>query len=74
VVGGRNTVAAGLGFLWVTAIEGPGAPGTITPVDPRTRRIGHPLTVGQSPLRMAGGAGSLWVANFNDGTVSRVIR
>ncbi|MDP9243525.1 MAG: hypothetical protein M3O77_00400 [Chloroflexota bacterium] len=51
-----------------------GPPGAITPVDPRRGTVGRPLTVGQSPLGMATRGGSLWVANFNSGTVSRITR
>ena len=74
VSGGRVTLAAGLGLLWVTSITGPGRPGTITPVDPRRGTLGRSVTVGRSPLGMASRAGSLWVANFNSGTVSRIVR
>jgi DNA-binding beta-propeller fold protein YncE len=41
-------------------------------VDPVTAQKGDPITVGKQPTAIAIGAGSLWVANFADDTISRV--
>lgn len=73
VTGGRTSIAVGLGSVWVTSIQGPGAAGQVFPVDPRTGALGKPVTVGESPVGMAAGGGALWVANFNDGTVSKLV-
>jgi YVTN family beta-propeller protein len=39
---------------------------------PTAGSVAATILVGQSPWKMAAGAGSLWVANSNDGTVSRI--
>ncbi len=70
--GGRTTLAFGLGRVWVTVIQAPGGRGSVVPVNPRTGAVGKAIAVGESPIGMAVGFGALWVANFNDGTVSRV--
>ena len=41
-------------------------------VDPRSGRIMHAIGVGNAPAAIAAGAGALWVANAQDGTVSRI--
>lgn len=71
--GGRTTLAVGGGWIWATTIQGAGSPGAVVRVDPKTRQVGDTtVTVGESPLGMAFAGGALWVANYNDGTVTRL--
>jgi class 3 adenylate cyclase/streptogramin lyase len=61
-----GTVAAGGGFAWVTDA-----------IDDKVLRVGRtrevfPVHVGQSPVDVAVGEGAVWVANYGDGSVSRV--
>jgi DNA-binding SARP family transcriptional activator len=52
--------------------EAPVPPDSVAVIDPqRSRVVGHVL-VGRRPVALAIGHGSLWVANADDGTVSRV--
>jgi DNA-binding SARP family transcriptional activator len=52
--------------------EGPVPPNSVAVVDPqRSRLVGHVL-VGRRPVALAIGHGSVWVANADDGTVSRI--
>jgi peptide/nickel transport system substrate-binding protein len=54
---------------WVTSEEG----GTVTHLDPRTGvTLAAPIAVGSRPEAVTIGAGAVWVANFADGSVSRV--
>jgi streptogramin lyase len=71
--GGRTTLASGGGLLWVATVIGPGYSGAIQPLtgDEVTPRFA-PIPVGESPLGMVFGDGSLWVANYNSGTVTRI--
>jgi len=69
--GGRTTVAVGGGAVWAAVIQGPDTVGAVVRIDPESAQIdGDPIPVGESPVGMAFGGGSLWVANYNDGTVS----
>jgi virginiamycin B lyase len=69
--GGRTSVAVGGGSVWGTVILGSDFIGTVTRIDPETSEAdGEPIPVGESPLGMAFGARSLWVTNYNDGTVT----
>jgi DNA-binding SARP family transcriptional activator len=48
------------------------APDSVAVIDPqRSRVVGHVL-VGRGPVALAIGHGSVWVANTDDGTVSRI--
>jgi len=52
--------------------EAPVPPDSVAVIDPdRARVVGHVL-VGRRPVAVAGGHGSVWVANADDGTVSRI--
>src|SRR5438445_83947 len=52
--------------------EAPVPPDSVAVVDPqRSRVVGHVL-VGRRPVAVAIGHGSVWVANADDGTVSRI--
>jgi YVTN family beta-propeller protein len=56
--------------------SGPGtvrvAPNSLAAIDPRSNRVVDVAPVGARPGAVAFGSGSLWVANLDDGTVSRV--
>ena len=57
-----------------TSVRGevPVPPDSVAVIDPeRARVVGHVL-VGRRPVAVAGGHGSVWVANADDGTVSRI--
>ncbi len=46
---------------------------SVTRIDERTGRIvGAPIPVGDRPLGIATGAGSVWVANHESNTVTRI--
>jgi YVTN family beta-propeller protein len=72
--------AAGFGKLWL--IEQPwqmihgryhSKPARVLAIDLRTRRISGPaISVGRGASGIASGAGSVWVVNSDDGTVSRI--
>ena len=52
--------------------EAPVPPDSVAVIDPqRSRVVGHVL-VGRRPVAVALGHGSVWVANADDGTVSRI--
>ena len=55
--------------MWVTN----NGDNTVTRIDERTGRIvGSPIPVGDGPLGIAAGAGSVWVANHESNTVTRI--
>ncbi len=52
--------------------EAPVPPDSVAVIDPqRSRVVGH-VPVGRRPVALAIGHGSVWVANTDDGTVSRI--
>ena len=56
----------------VARTERAGPPDSVAVIDPqRSRVVGHVL-VGRRPVALAIGHGSVWVANADDGTVSRI--
>jgi YVTN family beta-propeller protein len=77
-------VAFGDGMVWVMTtppstdphlfIPKRSHPGTLVLIDPATNTpVGDPLPVpGLQPIDLATGEGSAWVADYNDGTVTRV--
>ena len=48
------------------------APNSVAAIDPHTNRVVEQVAVGTRPAAIAFGSGSLWVANLDDQTVSRV--
>jgi YVTN family beta-propeller protein len=70
---GPLDVAATPGAVWVT---NSGAGGdSVARIDPETNRpAGRPVRTGASPQSLAVGGGSLWVANHDAGTVTRIDR
>jgi YVTN family beta-propeller protein len=82
---GRALIAAGGALLLVAAIAaaivaltGGGdialraAPNSVAAINTRTNRVVGQVAVGVRPSAIAFGSGSLWVANLDDQTISRV--
>jgi YVTN family beta-propeller protein len=64
-------LAATPGAVWVTHSGGGGD--SVARIDPETNRlVGRPVTTGASPQSLAVGGGSLWVANHDAATVTRI--
>lgn len=54
--------------MWISSRRA----GTVTRIDPRTRRTDRPIRVGRGPADIAVGLGAVWVANADGGSVSRI--
>lgn len=71
VLSGAVRATSGYNALWVSGTEN-----LVTRIVPAPNNDGppaqHALKVGQGPVGIAAGAGSVWVANSQDGTVSQV--
>ena len=64
-------LAATPGAVWVPNAGGGGD--SVARIDPQTNRLaGRPVKTGASPQSLAVGGGSLWVANHDAGTVTRI--
>jgi YVTN family beta-propeller protein len=64
-------LAATPGAVWVTNAGGGGD--SVSRIDPQTNRLaGRPVRTGASPQSLAVGDGSLWVANHDARTVTRI--
>jgi DNA-binding beta-propeller fold protein YncE len=61
-------LAVGPRTVWATSA----ADGTLTGIDPRTRRVVSKLRVGKGVYGVTIGAGSVWVSNPRTGTVLRI--
>jgi YVTN family beta-propeller protein len=58
------------GAVWVT---NSGGGDSVARIDPQTNRLaGRPIRTGASPQSLAAGGGSLWVANHDERTVTRI--
>lgn len=69
--GGPTTLAVGGGFVWAAPIGAFGVEANAVRIDATTGEVvGEPIPVGDGPLGMAFGAGSLWVTNSENGTVT----
>lgn len=64
---GAVRVCAAGAALWVTNRER-----TATRVDPRTHEIGPTARVGRGPIGLASDGRRVWIANSDDGTISRI--
>ncbi len=82
---GRRAVLAVVGIVGLAAVaaaalaltRGDGAPAlaepnTVAVVDVKTMRVVDSVEVGSGPVAIVSGHGSLWVANSEDDTVSRI--
>jgi DNA-binding beta-propeller fold protein YncE len=68
---GPLDVAVTPAAVWVTNSGGGGS--SVARIDPQTNRlVGRPVTTGASPQSLAVGGGSLWVANHDERTVTRI--
>ncbi len=75
--GGALLLAAGIAAVIVEltrrgGVELRAAPNSVAAIDSRTNRVMAQVAVGTRPGAIAFGAGSLWVANRDDQTISRV--
>jgi YVTN family beta-propeller protein len=75
--GGALLLAAAIAAVVVVLTGGGGvtvrvAPNSVAAIDPHTNRVVEQVAVGTRPAGIASGSGSLWVANLDDQTVSRV--
>ena len=48
------------------------APNSVAVIDPQTNRVSGDIPVGIRPEGVVAGSGSIWVANLDDQTVSRI--
>jgi streptogramin lyase len=64
-----SDIAFGFGTVWVVDRNKQ----QVIPVDPLTHQGGDGTSVGRSPEAIAVGSHSLWVANFEDDTVTRIL-
>jgi len=68
-VGARpGQIAGGRGAVWVTHTED----GTVSRIDPSTKRVVQTITVRAGPTGIAVGEEAVWVADSQDRTVSRI--
>ena len=79
LVGAAALVLAGvLAFGIIRVVEPDGLPGidedAVGLIDPSSGRITDQYRVGHSPEAVVAGAGSVWIANGLDGTVTRIDR
>ena len=63
-----SDVAFGLGSLWIVNR----AANSVVEVDPLTNQKQRDITVSGAPAAIAVGDKTLWVANFEDDTVTRI--
>lgn len=69
--GGRTTLTVGGGSVWAAPIGALGGEADVARINPRSFEIeSEPIPIGDSPLGMDFGAGSLWVTNYETGTVT----
>lgn len=69
---GRTSVAAGDGAVYAIALPEPGMTAQVVRIDPATDTLsGEVVTAGRGALGLAVGTTSLWVANYDDGTLTR---
>jgi hypothetical protein len=67
--GGAFAIVAGLGYVWATSYPRP----VVTRLDPTTGEIIDEVPVGPDPKGLAIGAGSVWVVNAGDCSVTRIV-
>ncbi len=67
-ISGANGLAVGAGVVWVTSRIA----GTVTRIDPTTRRADRPIRVGAGAADVVVAEGAVWVANGAASTISRV--
>jgi YVTN family beta-propeller protein len=60
-------VLAAFGWIWIVSPDG-----VVLRIDPGSGRVPVTVEVGNAPSAIAAGAGSVWVTNSSDGTVTRI--
>jgi serine/threonine protein kinase/streptogramin lyase/pimeloyl-ACP methyl ester carboxylesterase len=63
-----NGIAVGDAGVWVSE----GDEGAVVSIDATNDRVGRTVKVGLDPVRVASGAGAVWVANFESQSVTRI--
>jgi DNA-binding SARP family transcriptional activator/DNA-binding beta-propeller fold protein YncE len=74
VPGGAISLEARDAAIWVTSARDEDGRGSLTRIDSRTRRRLGTTKIGVFPASVAVSSGTAWVANYGDGTVSKVDR
>ena len=65
--GTARPALAAFGWVWIVSPDG-----VVLRIDPGSGRIVDSVAVGNAPSAIALGAGSVWVTNSSDGTVTRI--
>jgi YVTN family beta-propeller protein len=65
--GTARPALAAFGWIWIVSPDG-----VVLKVDPDSARVVDSVAVGNAPSAIAAGAGSVWVPNSSDGTVTRI--
>ena len=69
---GATNVTVGGGAVWAIVIQSDGAAGAAIEIDPATGDVvDPPIPVGEGPRGLDFGLRSLWVTNYDDGSVTR---
>jgi YVTN family beta-propeller protein len=68
----EGSIGFGLGGVWVITGENGTQSGTLTRVDPATRKVVANIPIRSDSNGVVVGGGAVWVTNTADGTVSRV--
>lgn len=70
--GGRTSVAAGKTEVYAVELALPGETAPVYEIDAASATVlDRTIEAGRNPTGMAVGAGSLWITNYDDGTVTR---
>ena len=72
VVAGVESPSASQRRRGSSETEAPVPPDSVAVIDPQRSRVVGYVSVGRRPVAVAVGHGSVWVANADDGTVSRI--
>ena len=78
VLAGAAALVGAVAVVAVLATRGGGSsisslpPNSVGAIDPKTNKLVAAIPVGHNPDSIAAGGGSIWVANVDDGTVTRI--
>jgi DNA-binding beta-propeller fold protein YncE len=67
-----SRVISALGSVWVTISRPDNQHGYLIRIDPHTDRIIAKVPVGQEPIGIAVSPHAIWIANYQDGTLSKI--
>jgi YVTN family beta-propeller protein len=70
--GGEGSIGVGEGGIWVVSGENDTSSGTLTRIDPVTRKIVANIPVSPGSNGVTVGGGAVWVSNTDDGSVSKI--